>query len=111
MTDADMAMKVDPAYRKIAEKFCNDPDYFVDVCVPAPLTHRDLGPKDRYLGPDALAEDLIWGPIQKVDYQLSETEVDRIKQQLLDSGLSSYELISTARDSAYLPRFRLSWRR
>ena len=103
MTDADMAMKVDPAYRKIAEKFYNDPDYFADVFARAwfKLTHRDLGPKDRYLGPDVPAEDLIWqDPIPKVDYQLSETEVDRIKQQLLDSGLSSYELISTAWDSA-----------
>ena len=103
MTDADMAMKVDPAYRKIAERFYNDPDYFADVFARAwfKLTHRDLGPKDRYLGPDVPAEDLIWqDPIPKVDYQLSETEVDRIKQQLLDSGLSSYELISTAWDSA-----------
>lgn len=103
MTDADMAMKVDPAYRKIAEKFYNDPDYFADVFARAwfKLTHRDLGPKDRYLGPDVPAEDLIWqDPIPKVDYQLSETEVDGIKQQLLDSGLSSYELISTAWDSA-----------
>ena len=103
MTDADMAMKVDPAYRKIAEKFYNDPDYFADVFARAwfKLTHRDLGPKDRYLGPDVPAEDLIWqDPIPKVDYQLSDTEVDGIKQQLLDSGLSSYELISTAWDSA-----------
>lgn len=103
MTDADMAMKMDPEYRKIAEKFYQNPDYFADVFARAwfKLTHRDLGPKDRYLGADVPQEDLIWqDPIPKVDYSLSEHEINDLKQQLLDSGLSSYELISTAWDSA-----------
>lgn len=103
MTDADMAMKVDPEYRKIAEKFYNDPDYFADVFARAwfKLTHRDLGPKDRYLGPDVPSEDLLWqDPIPKVDYTLSDADVAELKDKLLNSGLSDYELISTAWDSA-----------
>ncbi|RUO81430.1 catalase/peroxidase HPI [Idiomarina tyrosinivorans] len=103
MTDADMAMKVDPAYRKISEKFYNDPEYFREVFARAwfKLTHRDLGPKDRYLGADVPSEDLIWqDPIPKVDYTLSDKEIADLKQQLLGSGLTSYELISTAWDSA-----------
>lgn len=103
MTDADMAMKMDPDYRKIAEKFYNDPEYFSDVFARAwfKLTHRDLGPKDRYLGPDVPEEDLIWqDPIPKVDYSLSEQEIADLKEKLLNTGLTSYELISTAWDSA-----------
>jgi catalase-peroxidase len=103
MTDADMAMKVDPDYRKIAEKFYKDPEYFADVFARAwfKLTHRDLGPKDRYLGPDVPEEDLIWqDPIPKVDYTLSETEIADLKEKLLNTELTSYELISTAWDSA-----------
>ena len=103
MTDADMAMKMDPDYRKIAEKFYKDPEYFAEVFARAwfKLTHRDLGPKDRYLGPDVPEEDLIWqDPIPKVDYTLSETEIADLKDKLLNSGLTSYELISTAWDSA-----------
>lgn len=71
MTDADMAMKMDPDYRKISERFYNDPEYFSEVFARAwfKLTHRDLGPKSRYLGPDVPAEDLIWqDPIPAVDY-------------------------------------------
>lgn len=103
MTDADMAMKMDPDYRKIAEKFYNNPDYFADVFARAwfKLTHRDLGPKDRYLGADVPEEELVWqDPIPKVDYTLSEAETADLKEQLLNSGLTSYELISTAWDSA-----------
>ncbi|PWW40382.1 catalase-peroxidase [Idiomarina loihiensis] len=103
MTDADMAMKMDPDYRKIAEKFYNDPEYFADVFARAwfKLTHRDLGPKDRYLGPDVPEEDLIWqDPIPKVDYTLSEQEIADLKEKLLNTELTSYELISTAWDSA-----------
>ncbi|MBJ7266196.1 catalase/peroxidase HPI [Idiomarina abyssalis] len=103
MTDADMAMKMDPDYRKIAEKFYKDPEYFADVFARAwfKLTHRDLGPKDRYLGADVPEEDLIWqDPIPKVDYTLSETEIADLKDKLLNTGLTSYELISTAWDSA-----------
>lgn len=103
MTDADMALKMDPDYRKIAKKFYNDPSYFEDVFARAwfKLTHRDLGPKSRYLGADVPQEELIWqDPIPKVDYSLSEEEIEDLKQQLLNSGLSRYELISTAWDSA-----------
>ncbi|MAO68956.1 catalase/peroxidase HPI [Idiomarina sp.] len=103
MTDADMAMKMDPDYRKIAEKFYKDPEYFADVFARAwfKLTHRDLGPKDRYLGADVPKEDLIWqDPIPKVDYTLSEQEVADLKEKLLNTELTSYELISTAWDSA-----------
>ncbi|RUO69556.1 catalase/peroxidase HPI [Idiomarina ramblicola] len=103
MTDADMAMKMDPDYRKIAEKFYKDPEYFADVFARAwfKLTHRDLGPKDRYLGADVPQEDLIWqDPIPKVDYTLSETEIADLKEKLLNTELTSYELISTAWDSA-----------
>lgn len=103
MTDADMAMKMDPEYRKISEKFYNDPKYFEDVFARAwfKLTHRDLGPKSRYLGEDAPKEDLIWqDPIPTVDYQLSDEEVEEIKSKLLNSGLTIQELVTTAWDSA-----------
>ncbi|MCK7460357.1 catalase/peroxidase HPI [Idiomarina aminovorans] len=103
MTDADMAMKMDPDYRKIAEKFYNDPEYFSDVFARAwfKLTHRDLGPKDRYLGADVPQEDLIWqDPIPKVDYSLNEQEIADLKEKLLNTDLTAYELISTAWDSA-----------
>ncbi|MBA4154942.1 catalase/peroxidase HPI [Flavobacterium sp.] len=103
MTDADMALKVDPEYRKISERFRNDPAYFNDVFARAwfKLTHRDLGPKNRYLGADAPTEDLIWqDPIPTVDYTLSETEIQELKEKLLNSGLSQAELINTAWDSA-----------
>ncbi|WP_320814899.1 catalase/peroxidase HPI [Flavobacterium sp.] len=103
MTDADMAMKMDPIYRKISEKFHKDPTYFEDVFARAwfKLTHRDLGPKNRYLGADAPIEELIWqDPIPKVDYTLSDAEIDELKSKLLNSGLTDSELISTAWDSA-----------
>ncbi|CAE7570407.1 katG1 [Symbiodinium microadriaticum] len=103
MTDADMAMKMDPEYRKISEKFYNDHEYFKEVFARAwfKLTHRDLGPKSRYLGPDVPQEDLIWqDPIPSVDYSLSDAEVEEIKGKLLNSGLSRTELINTAWDSA-----------
>ncbi len=108
MTDADMAMKVDPEYRKISEKFYNDPEYFNEVFTRAwfKLTHRDLGPKSRYLGADVPAEDLIWqDPIPSVNYTLSDAEIEDIKSQLLNSGLSNSELIATAWDSARTFRF------
>ena len=103
MTDADMAMKMDPEYRKISEKFYNDPEYFADTFARAwfKLTHRDLGPKSRYLGADVPQEDLIWqDPIPEVDYTLSDAEVEDIKAKILNSGLSTAELVSTAWDSA-----------
>jgi len=108
MTDADMAMKMDPAYRKISERFHKDPKYFEDVFARAwfKLTHRDLGPKSRYLGADTPKEDLIWqDPIPTVDYSLSEKEIDELKETLLNSGLSCTELINTAWDSARTFRY------
>ncbi|RCK45504.1 catalase/peroxidase HPI [Thalassospira profundimaris] len=103
MTDADMAMKVDPTYNAICQKFIADPEYFSDTFARAwfKLTHRDLGPKSRYLGPDVPSEDLIWqDPIPTVDYSLSDAEIADLKSELLASGLTSAELISTAWDSA-----------
>ena len=103
MTDADMAMKMDPIYRAISEKFYKNPDYFTEVFARAwfKLTHRDLGPKDCYLGADVPKEDLIWqDPVPKVDYTLSDLEVKELKEQLLNSGLSKSDLITTAWDSA-----------
>jgi catalase-peroxidase len=103
MTDADMAMVKDPIYREISERFYNDPAYFSEVFARAwfKLTHRDLGPKSRYLGSDVPKEDLIWqDPIPSVDYSLNDTEVADIKAMLLASDLSVSELITTAWDSA-----------
>jgi catalase-peroxidase len=103
MTDADMALKIDPEYRKISERFYKDPAYFSEVFARAwyKLTHRDMGPKSRYLGADVPAEDLIWqDPVPSVNYILSETEIDELKAKLLNSGLTSAELINTAWDSA-----------
>lgn len=103
MTDADMAIKMDPEYRKIAERFYKDPEYFKDMFARAwfKLTHRDLGPKSRYLGPDVPAEDLIWqDPVPAVSYTLSEYEIEDLKEKLLNSGLTQTELINTAWDSA-----------
>ncbi len=103
MTDADMALKMDPEYRKISERFYKDHEYFKDVFARAwfKLTHRDLGPKSKYLGPDAPKEELIWqDPVPSVDYTLSENEITELKTKLLNSGLSSTELINTAWDSA-----------
>lgn len=103
MTDADMAMKVDPEYRKISERFHKDPAYFEEVFAKAwfKLTHRDLGPKNRYLGPDVPQEDFVWqDPVPAVNYTLSDSELADIKNQLLKSGPSRAELIATAWDSA-----------
>ena len=100
MTDADMAMKMDPEYRKISERFYNDPAYFSDVFARAwfKLTHRDMGPKARYLGPDVPAEDLIWQdpvPAGRSDY-----DVAAVAAKIAASGLSVSERASTAWDSA-----------
>ena len=103
MTDADMAMKMDPAYRIISERFDKDPKYFADVFARAwfKLTHRDLGPKSRYLGADIPKEDLIWqDPVPTVDYKLTDAEIEELKTILLKSGLTKTELINTAWDSA-----------
>lgn len=103
MTDADMALKMDPDYRKIAERFYQDPAYFEECFAKAwfKLTHRDMGPRSRYLGADAPKVDLIWqDPIPAVSYTLSDSEIEELKAQLLNCGLSRTELICTAWDSA-----------
>ncbi len=103
MTDADMAMKMDPAYHKISKRFQEDPAYFEDVFARAwfKLTHRDLGPRSRYLGTDSPTEDLIWqDPVPAVSYTLSDADVETIKSTILNSDLSNVELINTAWDSA-----------
>lgn len=103
MTDADMAMIKDPEYRKISEKFRDDPAYFAKTFARAwfKLTHRDLGPKSRYLGADVPTEDLIWqDPVPAVNYQLSDSDIEGLKSTILNSGLSRQELIATAWDSA-----------
>lgn len=100
MTDADMAMKVHPDYRKILDKFRQDPEYFQDCFARAwfKLIHRDLGPKSRYIGPDVPDEDLIWQdpvPAGSTDYA-----IEAVKKQIAESGLSTGEMVSTAWDSA-----------
>jgi catalase-peroxidase len=103
MTDADMAMIKDPIYLAISERFYKDPAYFTEVFARAwfKLTHRDLGPKTRYLGSDVPKEDLIWqDPIPAVDYTLNSTEIADLKKTILNSGLSIADLVSTAWDSA-----------
>ena len=100
MTDADMAMIKDPAYRKISEKFHADPAYFDDVFARAwfKLTHRDLGPKQRYFGPDVPKEDLIWQ--DPVPSGATKYDVSALKARIDASGLSTQELVATAWDSA-----------
>ena len=100
MTDADMAMKVDPDYRKISERFYNDPAYFSEVFARAwfKLTHRDMGPKARYIGPDVPQEDLIWQ--DPVPAGNSDYDVAAIKAKILASGLNISDMVATAWDSA-----------
>ena len=100
MTDADMAMKMDPEYRKISERFYKDPAYFSEVFARAwfKLTHRDMGPKSRYIGPEVPQEDLLWQdpvPAGNTDY-----DVEALKAKIADSGLSISEMVATAWDSA-----------
>ncbi len=100
MTDADMAMKVDPVYNEICQKFMADPDYFKETFARAwfKLTHRDMGPKDRYFGPDVPAEDLDWQdptPAGNTNY-----DIGAVKAKIAASGLSISEMVATAWDSA-----------
>jgi catalase-peroxidase len=100
MTDADMAMKVDPTYRAICQKFMADPAYFQDTFARAwfKLTHRDMGPRVRYIGPDAPKEDLIWQdpiPAGPTSY-----DIGAVKAKIAASGLSVADLVATAWDSA-----------
>ena len=100
MTDADMAMKVDPAYRKISERFHKDPAYFSDVFARAwfKLTHRDMGPKVRYIGPEVPKEDLIWQ--DPVPAGNKSYDVAAVKARIAAAGLPAAELVATAWDSA-----------
>lgn len=104
MTTADMSMREDPEYRKISERFHKNPEQFAEAFKRAwfKLTHRDMGPKARYLGKDVPGEDLIWqDPLPARDYELvDEADIAKLKQQILDSGLTVAELVYTAWSSA-----------
>ncbi|TSE36777.1 Catalase-peroxidase [Tepidimonas fonticaldi] len=100
MTDADMAMKVDPVYRRISERFAADQAYFSEVFARAwfKLTHRDMGPRTRYIGPEAPTEDLIWQdpiPAGRTDYDVADVRV-----RIAAAGLGIAERVATAWDSA-----------
>jgi len=100
MTDADMAMKMDPAYRKISERFYANPELLSDAFARAwfKLTHRDMGPKARYFGPEVPKEDLIWQdpvPAGRTDY-----DVAAVKAKIAAAGLSTADMVATAWDSA-----------
>jgi catalase-peroxidase len=100
MTDADMAMKVDPIYNAICQKFMADPAYFNDTFARAwfKLTHRDLGPKVRYIGPDVPQEELIW--MDPVPAGSTGYDIAGVKAKIVESGLSIADMVSTAWDSA-----------
>jgi catalase-peroxidase len=100
MTDADMAMKMDPAYRQISERFYKDPAYFSDMFARAwfKLTHRDMGPATRYIGPEAPKEVLLWQ--DPVPAGSKAYDVGAVKAKIAASGLSVTELVATAWDSA-----------
>ncbi|MFD0965106.1 catalase/peroxidase HPI [Pseudofulvibacter geojedonensis] len=103
MSTADMALKMDPTYREISERFHKDHAAFEDAFARAwfKLTHRDMGPIDRYLGPEVPSEELIWqDPVPKVNYTLSETDINSLKKMILDSELSISEMVKTAWASA-----------
>ena len=102
MTTADMAFKMDPEYRKIAEKFRADHEAFKDAWARAwfKLTHRDMGPKGRYLGPEVPQEDLIWQDPVPAGSKPSDGDVSAYKSQILDAGLSVGQLVRTAWASA-----------
>ncbi|WP_300530483.1 catalase/peroxidase HPI [Maricaulis sp.] len=104
MTTADMAMRMDPAYEKISRRFHENPEEFADAFARAwfKLTHRDMGPKARYLGPDVPAEELLWqDPVPAVDHALiNDADVAALKAKILETGLSVSQLVSTAWASA-----------
>jgi catalase-peroxidase len=104
MTTADMALRMDPVYRKIAERFHKNPEEFADAFSRAwfKLTHRDMGPRSRYLGPEVPEEELIWqDPVPAVDHELIDAQaIADLKAKILASGLSIPELVSTAWASA-----------
>jgi catalase-peroxidase len=104
MTTADMAFKMDPEFRKISERFRDDPDHFADVFARAwfKLCHRDMGPKSRYLGPEVPEEDLIWqDPVPPLDHPLiGKDDIRELKRRILGSGLTAAELVKAAWASA-----------
>jgi catalase-peroxidase len=104
MLTTDLALRFDPAYGKISQRFLENPDQFADAFARAwfKLTHRDMGPKARYLGPDVPQEELLWqDPIPAVDHELvNESDIAALKGKVLASGLSVAELVSTAWASA-----------
>ncbi|MED4582547.1 catalase/peroxidase HPI [Brevibacillus choshinensis] len=103
MTTADMALRVDPAYEKISRRYYENPEEFADAfaCAWFKLTHRDMGPRARYLGPEVPAEDFIWqDPVPAADYELTDADVAELKTRILDSGLTVSELVTTAWASA-----------
>jgi catalase-peroxidase len=102
MTTADMALKVDPEFRAISERFRNDHEAFKEAFARAwfKLTHRDMGPKVRYLGPEVPAEDLIWQDPVPAGRMPSDAEVAEVKARIADSGLTVSQLVKTAWASA-----------
>ncbi|ASS99493.1 catalase/peroxidase HPI [Geobacillus thermocatenulatus] len=103
MMTTDLALRFDPEFEKIARRFYENPEEFADAFARAwfKLTHRDMGPKTRYLGPEVPKEDFIWqDPIPTVDYELTDAEIEEIKAKILNSGLTVSELVKTAWASA-----------
>ena len=104
MLTTDLSLRFDPAYEKISRRFYENPDQFADAFARAwfKLTHRDLGPRARYLGPEIPGEELIWqDPVPEVDHELvDDKDIAALKSKILDSGLSVSELVYTAWSSA-----------
>jgi catalase-peroxidase len=104
MTTADLSLKFDPVYEPIARRFLDNPEEFADAFARAwfKLTHRDMGPRSRYLGPEVPDEELIWqDPVPPVDHKLiGSKDIAKLKEKILDSGLSIRDLVSTAWASA-----------
>lgn len=104
MLTTDLSLRMDPAYEKISRRFYENPDQFADAFARAwfKLTHRDMGPKARYLGPEVPSEDLIWqDPVPTTSHELvSQSDIDGLKSKILGAGLSVSELVSTAWASA-----------
>ena len=104
MLTTDLALREDPVYEKISRRFLEDPEHFADIFARAwfKLTHRDMGPKARYLGPEVPSEDLIWqDPLPKANYEIIDAEdVSSLKSKIAESGLTVSELVSTAWASA-----------
>jgi catalase (peroxidase I) len=104
MLTTDLALRIDPVYEKISRRFLQHPDQFADAFARAwfKLTHRDMGPRGRYLGPEVPAEELIWqDPIPAVDHRLvDDKDIAALKKKVLASGLTISQLVSTAWASA-----------